>query len=185
MELLTDLQIGWLNGWIYSAVFTVVTCSNLAFTKRMAAFSWMSKKQVVLAGVADVVTIGLCVFTIWMPIAYPGSLFWVGNVIYILGLVIVAMSIVAFVKAPQDKPVTQGIYRILRHPYYAGSYLSLLAIGLICREWLVIIVAIASMIPGFWSAKWEEEHCEEAYGSAYVEYKKRTGAFLPKFSGRE
>jgi protein-S-isoprenylcysteine O-methyltransferase Ste14 len=182
MGFLANLQIGWLNGWIYSAVFMIIGCSNLFFTKRMTAFSWMRREQVLLAGMADVVATGLCIFTIWKPIAYPGVLFWVGNVIYVLGLIVVAMSIIAFVKTPEGRPVTGGVYKILRHPYYMGSYLSLIAIGLICKEWLIIIAAIASMIPGFWSAKWEEEYCEEAYGDEYVEYKKATGAVLPRFS---
>ena len=70
MQLLTNLEIGWLNGWIYSVIFLVIACSNYIFTKRMTSFSWMSKKQFLLAGVADVATIGLCIFTIWKPIAY-------------------------------------------------------------------------------------------------------------------
>ena len=85
-----------------------------------------------------------------------------------------ALSIVAFAQTPEDKPVTGGIYRLLRHPYYLGSYLSLIAIGLICKEWLIILLVTASMIPGYWSAKWEEQHCKEAYGDPYVEYEKRT-----------
>jgi protein-S-isoprenylcysteine O-methyltransferase Ste14 len=172
MQLLTNLEIGWLNGWIYSVIFLVIACSNYIFTKRMTSFSWMTKKQFLLAGIADVATIGLCIFTIWKPIVYPGILFWVGNVIYILGLIFVIMSIVAFAKTPNDKLVTRGIYKVFRHPYYLGGYLSLIGIGLICREWLIILGTIVSMIPGFWSAKWEEEYLEETYGDEYTEYKK-------------
>jgi len=172
MQFLTSLEIGWLNGWIYSAIFLVVNCSAYIFAKRMTSFSWMTRKQVLLAGIADVATIGLCIFTIWKPIAYPGILFWTGNVIYILGLVITMMSITAFAKTPDDKPVTRGIYKVFRHPYYLGGYLSLIGIGLICREWLIILGTIVSMIPGIWSAKWEEEYLEETYGDEYIEYKK-------------
>ena len=62
MQLLTNLEIGWLNGWIYSVVFLVIGCSNYIFTKRMTSFSWMAKKQFLLAGIADVATIGLLKF---------------------------------------------------------------------------------------------------------------------------
>jgi protein-S-isoprenylcysteine O-methyltransferase Ste14 len=125
MRLPANLGIGWLNGWIYSAIFLVISCSVYIFAKRMTSFSWMTKKKFLLAAIADVAAIGLCIFTIWKPIAYPGVLFWVGNVVYILGLIFVIMSIVAFAKTPDDKPVTQGIYRVFRHPYYLGGYLSL------------------------------------------------------------
>lgn len=173
MQLLANLEIGWLNGWIYSVIFLVISSSAYIFAKRMTSFSWMTKKQFLLAGVADVAAIGLCIFTIWKPILYPGILFWVGNVIYVLGLIFVTLSIAAFARTPDDKPVTRGIYRVFRHPYYLGGYLSLVGIGLICGEWLVIFIAIASMIPGFWSAKWEEEYLEETHGDEYIEYKRR------------
>jgi protein-S-isoprenylcysteine O-methyltransferase Ste14 len=164
MQLLGNLEIGWLNGWIYSAIMLVVSSSAYLFAKRMTSFAWMTRKQVVLAGLADVAIVGLSIFTIWTPIVYPGILFWVGNGIYVLGLVLAALAIVAFARTPDDEPVTRGIYQVLRHPYYVGGYLSVMGIGLICREWLIILGTVASVIPGVWSAKWEEEHLREAYG---------------------
>jgi protein-S-isoprenylcysteine O-methyltransferase Ste14 len=97
----------------------------------------------------------------------------VGNLLFLLGLIVVIMSIIAFAQTPEDQPVTGGIYKLLRHPYYVGSYLSLIAIGLICREWFILVLTLVSIVPGLWSAKWEEQHCEEAYGGNQVEYEQR------------
>jgi len=163
MHLLTDLQIGWLNGWIYSAIVLAVSSSAYIFAKRMTSFAWMTRRQVLLAGLADVAMVGLSIFTLWTPIVAPGILFWAGNAMYVLCLLYVIMAIAAFARTPDDQPVTRGIYRLLRHPYYVGSYLSFLGIGLVCREWLIVLGTLASIIPGIWSAKWEEEHLRETY----------------------
>ena len=45
MGFLADLEIGWFNGWIYSALLLVIACSNFLFAKRMTVFSWMSRKR--------------------------------------------------------------------------------------------------------------------------------------------
>ena len=165
MGFLVDLEIGWLNGWIYSAILVLVSCSCYLFAKRMTDFSWMSRRQSLIAGSADLVIVGVCIFTLWTPIAYPGILFWVGNLLYLLGLIVVALSIIAFAKTPEDQRVTRGIYRLVRHPYYVGSYLALIAIGLICKEWFILVLSIASMVPGYLSARWEEQHCQATYGT--------------------
>ena len=164
-----ELQIGWLNGWVYAVIFFAVACSAYVFARRMTSFAWMSRKQLLLAGIADVVITGLCIFTIWKPIVYPGILFWAGNMLYTLGLILVILSIHAFATTPSDQPVTRGIYAALRHPYYVGSYLCLIGIGLICKDRFIVLVAVASMIPAYWSAKWEEQYLEETFGHAYTD----------------
>jgi protein-S-isoprenylcysteine O-methyltransferase Ste14 len=173
MQLLANLEIGWLNGWIYSAIMLVISSSAYIFAGRMTSFTWMTRKQVLVAGLADVVIVGLSIFTLWTPVVYPGVLFWVGNGIYVLGLVLVALSIVAFARTPDDEPVTRGIYQVFRHPYYVGGYLSVMGVGLICREWLIILGTAASIIPGVLSAKWEEEHLRETFGDETREYQGR------------
>jgi protein-S-isoprenylcysteine O-methyltransferase Ste14 len=163
-----ELRIGWLNGWIYSAIFVAVACSAYVFARRMTSFAWMSRKQLVLAGLADVIITGLCIYTIWKPIVYPGVLFWAGNLLYALGLILVILAIHAFATTPSGRPVTRGIYAVLRHPYYVGSYLCLIGIGLICRDPLIVLMTAVSVIPGCWSAKWEEQHLVEIFGQAYT-----------------
>ena len=110
-------------------VYFLVAASNYILDRRMTKFPGMTKEEFILGGTADAAQIGLLIFAIWTPIVYPGSLFWARNAIYILGLVIVIMSIMAFRKTPDDKPVTRGIYGISCNPYYIGSYLSVLSVG--------------------------------------------------------
>lgn len=163
-----ELRIGWLNGWIYSAIFMAVASSVYVFARRMTSFAWMSRRKFLVAGLADVIITGLCVLTIWKPIVYPGLLFWAGNLLYALGLVCVVLAIHAFATTPSDQPVTRGIYAVLRHPYYVGSYLCVTGIGLICRDPLIVLMTAVSIVPGYCSAKWEEQHVAETFGQAYT-----------------
>lgn len=173
---MAELRIGWLNGWIYSAIFLGVACSAYVFARRMTSFAWMSRKQLLAAGMADVIMAGLCIFTIWRPIVYPGVLFWAGNVLYALGLILLILAIHAFATTPSGQPVTRGVYAVLHHPYYVGSYLCLIGIGLICRDRLIVLMTVLSLIPGYWSAKWEEQYLAEAFGHAYTSHPQSGGS---------
>jgi protein-S-isoprenylcysteine O-methyltransferase Ste14 len=75
--------------------------------------------------------------------------------------------------------VTRGIYRYIRHPQYTGFML--VTLGMIF-EWatlpLLIMWPILMMVY-YRLARKEEQDMEKEFGDAYVEYKRRTGMFLP------
>ena len=164
-----ELRIAWLNGWIYSAIFMAVALSAYIFARRMTSFAWMSRTQFGIAGMADAIMTGLCIYTIWKPIVYPGVLFWAGNLLYVLGLACVILAIHAFATTPSDQAVTRGIYALLRHPYYVGSYLCMIGIGLICRDGLIVLLTLVSVVPGYLSTKWEEQHLLQTFGPAHTD----------------
>ncbi|MEN4012251.1 MAG: isoprenylcysteine carboxylmethyltransferase family protein [Bellilinea sp.] len=77
--------------------------------------------------------------------------------------------------------VTSGPYRTVRHPMYTALFLSLSAILLLTRNWLVggipligLSVILLMRLPR------EERAMIEKFGAAYREYMKRTGRFLPR-----
>ncbi len=75
--------------------------------------------------------------------------------------------------------VTNGIYAYIRHPQYTGFML--VTLGMIF-EWatipLLIMWPILLMVY-YRLARKEEEDMQKEFGDAYVEYKRRTGMFLP------
>ncbi len=75
--------------------------------------------------------------------------------------------------------VTSGIYAFIRHPQYTGFML--ITLGMLL-EWatvpLLIMWPILSVLY-YRLARKEEAQMEKEFGSQYVEYKRRTGMFLP------
>ena len=129
MYLLKNMELGLFNGWIYSLILLLVSHSGFIFAKRMPSFPSMTKTAIILSIAVSVFSYGVPIFTIWLPISSQGGYFWAGNVIFIIGIIIISMSIAAFNKTPDNKPVTTGIYKITRNPMYLGTFFSSIAIG--------------------------------------------------------
>jgi protein-S-isoprenylcysteine O-methyltransferase Ste14 len=75
--------------------------------------------------------------------------------------------------------VTWGPYRYVRHPSYL-AYFILFAGQLLALLNLIAIIPFLA-VPGYVGiASREEELLKRRFGSAYVEYQRRTGKFLPR-----
>lgn len=75
--------------------------------------------------------------------------------------------------------VSSGAFRYVRHPLYLGSILVYLGLtvstaSLFCLALLVVIVFFYNYIAGY-----EEKLLEIKWGEAYLDYKKKTGKWLP------
>jgi protein-S-isoprenylcysteine O-methyltransferase Ste14 len=76
--------------------------------------------------------------------------------------------------------ITEGIYGIVRHPIYLGDLVLFVAAGVAVSNSLVLLAVSASSIPAYFvRMRQEERMMVESYGSAYVEYKKRTKKLIP------
>lgn len=124
---------------------------------------------------------------------YPLWLRWLGVVVLVIGLIIFFLahyhlgrnfySLVA-VKEEQ-KLVTSGPYRWIRHPIYTGYILTYMAGGLIASNLVLTFVPviffslmIINRIPR------EEAVMREEFGQEYLDLEARTGRLLPKL-GRQ
>jgi protein-S-isoprenylcysteine O-methyltransferase Ste14 len=82
----------------------------------------------------------------------------------------------------QDKHalIIAGPYRLLRHPSYAGSLLTLAGIGLALGNWLSLLVAVLGALIGFTRRIPVEEAALQAhFGDDYTAYARRTWRLVP------
>ncbi len=81
---------------------------------------------------------------------------------------------------PNHQLVTHGIYRLVRHPAYAGSLLSFLGLGLAFSNWLSVLVIFLPILAAFlYRIRVEEAALREAFGQAYQRYCQKTRRLLP------
>ncbi len=76
--------------------------------------------------------------------------------------------------------VTRGIYRFIRHPQYTGFML--ITLGMLC-DWATLPMLIMWPIMAvlyYRLARKEEGDMLQEFGQQYVEYRRRTGMFLPR-----
>ncbi|MFK2892883.1 methyltransferase family protein [Dyella flagellata] len=115
------------------------------------------------------------------------ALAWIGMVLLLLGLafacwarVVLGRNWSATVQLKQDHElVTAGPYHWVRHPIYTGVLLGLLGTALVRDQWRCLL-ALAIIAAAFWyKLRHEEAWMREQFGTAYVDYMRRTKALIP------
>jgi protein-S-isoprenylcysteine O-methyltransferase Ste14 len=80
--------------------------------------------------------------------------------------------------------VTTGVYRLVRHPLYASLMLMLFGGAMVYTNYLSAILTMVVFIPFMvYRARQEEVLLAQEFKD-YDQYRKRTGMFFPKLSGR-
>jgi protein-S-isoprenylcysteine O-methyltransferase len=80
----------------------------------------------------------------------------------------------------EHRMISDGPYRLLRHPSYAGSLLTLAGIGLALGNWLSLLVAVLGALIGFTRRiRIEESALQTRFGDAYTTYVCRTWRLVP------
>ena len=81
---------------------------------------------------------------------------------------------------PNQRVVTTGPYRWLRHPAYAGNLLTYGGVGLAFGSWVsaavVLTAALVGLLPRI---QLEERTLEQAFGPTYVDYERATARLIP------
>ena len=80
-----------------------------------------------------------------------------------------------------DQPVVQrGPYRLIRHPAYSGTFLTMLGVGLALTNWAGLGCLLSCVFLGhFYRVSVEEKALVRTLGQPYVDYMRRTKRFIP------
>ncbi len=80
-----------------------------------------------------------------------------------------------------DQQVVQrGPYRLIRHPAYSGTFLTMLGVGLAVTNWASLISLLVCVFLGHsYRVCVEERALIQNIGQPYIEYMRRTRRFIP------
>jgi protein-S-isoprenylcysteine O-methyltransferase Ste14 len=75
---------------------------------------------------------------------------------------------------------TTGMYSVVRHPLYLGSYLMWISAALLTRNvWVVVVITLAFWLYYERIMFAEESFLRNSFGQAYDDWARRTPAFIP------
>jgi protein-S-isoprenylcysteine O-methyltransferase Ste14 len=112
----------------------------------------------------------------------------IGLAAYVAGFLLMAWALLTLGRnyqlggrapRPEDALVTDGPYRLIRHPMYAAALSIALGLACLIQSWAlfcvfgVYLVLILALIP------MEEEGLRYAYGQRYAAYRQATGSLIP------
>lgn len=76
--------------------------------------------------------------------------------------------------------ITDGPYKLVRNPIYAGIFGLMFATGLAFTRWTILLPAAVVFLLGTWiRVRGEERLLREAFGSEFEDYARRVPAMIP------
>ena len=119
------------------------------------------------------------IYSIFLPLRLGTIWFYVGLPISIVGLIaLYFLTSTIYVTAIDKKPLTGGLYRYSRHPYYLSELMIFVGVGVASASWVFLLFSILYSALHFIMAITEERFCLNKYGDPYREYMNRTPRWI-------
>ena len=183
---------------ILSFYFYIRSVMPFTLQKRVGEKAWnICNHYRILADVFWTILIENLILWIWFPldyINYPITenyiiLFFTALILIIPFIVITIKAVMdagtETVRTSQNTEMYSGIYKFIRHPQMLGATpLILLICCLLNSLSLLILFTILMLIIVPIVIHYEEKDLINRFGDDYIEYRQKTGAFIPKFWNR-
>ena len=181
MSFIPDFELGLWNAWILIIPLIVFWIGGVKFlfSKRMPEATPPSEKNKILSYLLVIIMFGSFIYSIFMPLKLVTIWFSIGLVVYLVGLVLIAITMINFSTTPMNKPVTKGVYRYSRNPMFIGWFVLYFGIAIACISWVYIVITVLFILIMAHLSPFEEAITLEHYGKPYKEYIERT----PKWIG--
>lgn len=181
MQYFMELKIGLFNAWIGSAITIIIMGAGFAnkeAAKRLGDTSWYTAKTKIIATVNMIFSYGTMILSIWVPLKTGTPWFYVGLIIFIIGMITYLIANHNYVTTPGDEAIVKGMYRISRNPLYAFFGIMLLGITIASASLPLLILWILNIIFTQLIILEEEGYCLKTYGDSYQEYMQRVPRWL-------
>jgi protein-S-isoprenylcysteine O-methyltransferase Ste14 len=182
MSFIPDFELGIWNAWILIIPLIVLWVGGVKFlfSKRMPELTPPSERNdKILSNLLVITMFGSFIYSIFMPLKLVAIWFSIGLIIYLVGLVLIVITMINFATTPMNKPVTKGVYHFSRNPMFIGWFLFYFGIAIACISWVYLLITILFIVITNYTSPFEEAITLKHYGKTYKEYMERT----PKWIG--
>jgi protein-S-isoprenylcysteine O-methyltransferase Ste14 len=184
MSWVPAFEIGVWNAWWFMCVYLLqwlaVILAGPRLSQRTGASGYTEETSLQRKNsiTVTVVWIIATLYSIFLPFYLGTVWFYTGLAFFLIGLAIVILATVTFSSAPDNEPVTGGIYRYSRHPMYLSMYFIYIGVSLATASWLFFLITIATFFLQRQTTILEENYCLKRYGDAYRKYMERTSRWI-------
>ena len=125
-----------------------------------------------------VVFVLIAVYSLFMPFSANKIYIIAGVLSFATGLSLMIAGIFWFAINEPDRLVQGGIYKIMRHPVYIGTYFQIFGVAIISQSIIIMIFLIFHIIFQHKIILQEEIDLENTYGNSYKSYKQKVKAYM-------
>ncbi len=183
MDFVPQFGIGWLNGWlpfvIYVSIQSIVTftCPKEVRRRLIERKGW-TKTQIFMTTIGKSFSLINIILLFLSPLKFGSVEFYIGIILYFIGIIALSTAIINFKNAPLGKPITNGFYKISRNPQLFSIYIIFLGHILMIGSWISLIILLISIIGSYFNILGEEKQLYAQYGDSYLEYKKKVPRYF-------
>jgi len=178
MSLIPAFEIGAWNAWVFMAAFIVyIFVMSLIFRNINEKMGHGGEKRKINTTLFPVMVI-LMIYSIFLPLVRGTAWFYVGSAIFLLGLIILALTVSDADATPDGELFTRGVYRFSRHPLYLSFALAFLGTGIASASWLFLLLTVILIVLTHSVMVLEEQLTLERYGDSYSEYLEKTPRWI-------
>ena len=181
MSLIPAFELGLWNAWIFILPMIAISIlgSKILGKRGSGEVSSLTKRVKITNILYLLILVLLYAYSIFLPLKLNTLGFYAGLFVYLLGVLVVILSLLSFHTTPADKLVTKGVFSISRNPGYVGDFLVNISIGISCLSWIFLLIGVAFfLLLRYYVMVVEEPFLAKKYGNAYREYMDRTPRWI-------
>lgn len=146
--------------------------------KRAAFFAPLIGKEKVAYWFYQISNILIFVYLCFLKITTDSYWFYVGLVIYVLGVLLCLLSVSNFAKPAENGINLKGLYRISRNPLYMAYFIYFLGCVLLTQSLILLAILLVFQISAHWIIQSEERWCVKKFGEEYINYMNKVRRYI-------
>ena len=104
--------------------------------------------------------------------------FYLGLLLFLVGILLCAISVVCFAFPNDEGLNTNGIYKFSRNPMYVAYFICFLGMSLLIQSLIMLVMVLIFQISAHWIIVSEERWCLEKFGKSYEDYTKKVRRYI-------
>ena len=146
--------------------------------KRAALFTPLIGKEKVAYWFYQISNILILGYLFFLRIKTDPYWFYVGLVIYGLGVLLCFVSVINFAKPAENGINLKGLYHVSRNPMYVGYFVYFLGCVLLTQSLVLLAILFIFQVSAHWIILSEERWCVKKFGQEYIDYRNRVRRYI-------
>lgn len=159
--------------------FGLLSLLNRGAIMRAAYFPPLIKQEKAAYWIYQISNVAIFLYMFFLKVkAMPPILFYAGAVVYAVGTILLAVSVINFA-APSESGINQkGIYGLSRNPMYVAYFVFFIGCVLLTQSSALFAFVLVFQIAAHWIILSEERWCVRKFGNEYLQYMERVRRYI-------
>lgn len=173
-----------MNGFLLLIPFILIRFGFLSLldkeaVRRAAHFAPMIGKEMLVYWMYQLFNIAILVYMCFVKFEIEQSFMFYGSlIIYLLGTILLTLSVMNFTKPSKDGINLNGLYNISRNPMYVSYFIYFIGCVMLTKSLILLLFVLLFQITAHWIILAEERWCVNKFGNEYLQYMKNVRRYL-------